>query len=91
MKVCYAVIINKNQRLLLNYMTLYLLKIFYEKQLYFALSRVISTKRLRPFIVEKNEKYNNYIKNVFYNKLFNINSRNIIVFEVLIYLIVKNN
>ena len=71
-KVCYAMTINKSHGQSFNYVGLYLPRpVFCHSQLYVALSRVKSPKRLKILIVEQDEKYAEYIKNVVYNEIFN--------------------
>ena len=64
--------INKSHGQSFNYVGLYLPRpVFCHGQLYVALSRVKSPKRLKILIVEQDEKYAEYIKNVVYNEIFN--------------------
>ncbi|XP_057421492.1 uncharacterized protein LOC130715411 [Lotus japonicus] len=71
-KVCYAMTINKSQGQSLNYVGLYLPRpVFSHSQLYVAVSRVTSPKGLKILIVEQDDTYAQYTKNVVYNEVFN--------------------
>lgn len=64
--------INKSQGQSLNYVGLYLPRpVFSHGQLYVAVSRVTSPKGLKILIVEQDDTYAQYTKNVVYNEVFN--------------------
>ena len=70
-KVCYAMTINKSQGQSLNYVGLYLPRpVFSHGQLYVAFSRVTSPEGLKILIVERDENYVQYTKNVVYHEVF---------------------
>ncbi|XVE97492.1 hypothetical protein REPUB_Repub03eG0024400 [Reevesia pubescens] len=71
LKPCFAMTINKSQGQSLNFVGLYLLKpVFSHEQLYVALSRVTSPEGLKVLIVEDDERFKGYTKNIVYKEVF---------------------
>lgn len=69
-KPCYAMTINKSHGQSLKYVGLYLPQpVFSHRQLYVALSRVTHLEGLKVLIIEEEEQYRTYTKNIVYHEV----------------------
>jgi ATP-dependent exoDNAse (exonuclease V) alpha subunit len=69
--ISFAITINRSQTQSLRYVGIYLFQsIISHGQLYVALSRVTSKKKLKILIIDDESKYSNTTKNVVYKEVF---------------------
>jgi hypothetical protein len=69
--ISFAITINRSQIQSLKYVGIYLFQsIISHGQLYVALSRVTSKKKLKILIIDDESKYSNTTKNVVYKEVF---------------------
>jgi ATP-dependent exoDNAse (exonuclease V) alpha subunit len=69
--ISFAITINRSQTQSLKYVGIYLFQsIISHGQLYVALSRVTSKKKLKILIIDDESKYSNTTKNVVYKEVF---------------------
>jgi ATP-dependent exoDNAse (exonuclease V) alpha subunit len=69
--ISFAITINRSQTQSLKYVGIYLFQsIISHGQLYVALSRVTSKKKLKILIIDDESKYLNTTKNVVYKEVF---------------------